>query len=233
MSSYDGPSFYKKNHPRVKSIRQKPQPQKKEKVSWPDKKNRYESEYKKKLPDRVQTRGDLKAEAIDHMKMPTDSAAKTKDNPIKRKQPINKKIDEERRRLAQNRFRSKAIPPSLQHLDGWKKGIPNPQLMAVMRERLAKDKDSYILLAKDVDASERELEAEKEAAQKSQTSAGATKNDFSEKDQEKAERVKKEIKAPLAKPGSGLHRSLSKIMAEEREILENGRTNLGSLFSKY
>ena len=49
--------------------------------------------------------------------------------------------------------------------------------------------------------------------------------------QEKAERVQEELNHNLLKPNTGLHRSLSKIIAEDQEALESGKNNLGSLFS--
>jgi hypothetical protein len=39
------------------------------------------------------------------------------------------------------------------------------------------------------------------------------------------------LKQTVVKPNAGLHRSLSKIIAEDQEALKNGKNHLGSLFS--
>ena len=54
---------------------------------------------------------------------------------------------------------------------------------------------------------------------------------YDESTKQKAQHVQKKLNHALTKPNTGLHRSLSKIIAEDQEELKNRKTNLGSLFS--
>jgi len=215
MKNYDGPSFYKKDHPKLKPIKRQ--------------KNRFEQAHKRNMPDQVRTREDLKKEAFDYMETPS----------IKPK-PENYS------------FRSKEIPKSLQYLEGWQKMKKNYQLIEAIEARLEKEKSSYLLfdgyLAEEestentAEGSEKQAEpikkepvqeerSRKDAVPKQKRRSEATKQ-TSTNAQKKAEQVKEKLTATAAKPTSGLHRSLSKIIAEDQEAMQNGKNNLNSLFSE-
>ena len=116
-------------------------------------------------------------------------------------------------------FRSKKIPESLQYLDGWKKTEWNQDLLVELEKRLSKKEEDYLLFAGEFEekkiAKDQKLSLDQETGQKSQ---------------EKIEKVQKKIKENLAKPATGLHRSLSRIIAEDQEALKNGKNKLDSLF---
>lgn len=219
MKNYDGPSFYKKDHPKLKPIKKQ--------------ENRFEQAHKRSMPDQVRTREDLKKEAFDYMETPS----------IKPK-PENYP------------FRSKEIPKSLQYLEGWQKTKKNQQLIDAIEARLAKEKTSYLLfdghLAEGEPTENEALEADKQAksvengAAKEDRVKAVKKADTKQKRhgreakqtatpesaQKKAEQVKEKLTSTAAKPTSGLHRSLSKIIADDQEAMQNGKNNLNSLFSE-
>lgn len=250
MSNYDGPSFYKKHHPKVESIRRNSAAKKQGKTSWVDQDDHYENRHKKSLPDRIRTRNDFEDDAEDYMKMPVDRNDSANEVDVvttgQRNKPLTRKIDDEKKRAERNRFRHKHIPTSLQKLGGWHKPAANLKLLEALRERLAKDADSYILFAAEDDDGfdsvktevqlakipDSEPEVKVEAKSKPQPQKKKVKSkDFSLKDKKKAERIKVDITSKLRRPGSGLHRSLSGIMAEDQQDYENGRHHLDSLFS--
>lgn len=211
MKNYDGPSFYKKDHPKLKSIKKQ--------------KNRFEQAHKRSMPNQVRTREDLKKEAFDYMETPS----------IKPK-PENYS------------FRSKEIPKSLQYLEGWQKTKKNHQLIEAIEARLEKEKSSYLLfdgylveeeLAENPAESEKKEFAKEERPAKEDQKAAAKQKIRSKETkqtatpaQKKAEQVKEKLTSTAAKPTSGLHRSLSKIIAEDQEAMQNGKNNLNSLFSE-
>lgn len=209
MSNYDGPSLYKKQHPKIQAIRQNEQ---------------YENKYKKTMPKRIQTRKDIEEDVVDYMKLPIEEKKPGVDEAAsKRKESLTQKIEEEKQRMANNRFRHKHIPPSLQTLDGWRKPTVNVKLLERLRERLAKDADSYILFATAEDAKQ-----EPKPPQNKKTEV----KDSSLKDRKNVKRVQEKMSTKLLKPASGLHRSLSGIMAEDQQDYKNGRRHLDSLFSE-
>lgn len=174
MGKYDGPSFYKKDHPKVK----------------PMKKDRFRNEYKQTMPKNVRTRDERHNEARNYMETPSSKATSQKYG-----------------------FRRKYIPTSLQNLEGWQQTKKNDELITAIEKRLAKEKDSYLLFA---DAMKEPLQPPK--AEKTKT-----------KKQKKHHRskVKRQTKV-----NAGLHRTLSKIIAEDDAAIKNGKNNLDSLFSE-
>ena len=230
MSKYDGPSYFKKNHPKIKPLKEKKEDPKKE--SWVDQDSYFKNDYKETMPKRVQTRTDLQEEAAEYMQTPS--------TPFKSSVPprqMTKKANEQT-----NRFRSKQIPKSLQHLEGWGTHSANQSRLEEVRKRLVKEKDTYLLfedrLAPEVTQALEDVAPQKKQAsrnnrknpQQKKTQKAETKN-INPRTQEKAERVQEELNHNLLKPNTGLHRSLSKIIAEDQEALESGKNNLGSLFS--
>lgn len=218
MKNYDGPSFYKKDHPKLKSIKKQ--------------KNRFEQAHKRSMPNQVRTREDLKNEAFDYMETPS----------IK---PKPEKYS----------FRSKEIPKSLQYLEGWQKTKKNHQLIEAIEARLEKEKSSYLLFdgyleeeesaeniaeeaEKPAESEKKEFAKEERPAKEDQKAAAKQKIRSKETKQtatpaqKKAEQVKEKLTSTAAKPTSGLHRSLSKIIAEDQEAMQNGKNNLNSLFSE-
>lgn len=123
-------------------------------------------------------------------------------------------------------FRRKYIPDSLQKLDGWKKTEWNQELLQELEQRLAKTSEEYLLFGSDstipadVQREAKELSAQPSAPIKTETSK-----------QEKIAEVHQQLKKDLNRPATGLHRSLSKIMAEDEEALKKGKNNLESLFT--
>ena len=203
MRNYDGPSFYKKDQPKLKPIRE-------------NKKNRFESNYQKTIPKQVQTRDELKKEAFDYMETPSVTS---------------KSADEQ--------FRRKGIPSNWQNLEGWQKTKKNQSLIDQIKAQLTKEKESYLLFAEYLDDdgdAESQTEQSKKRVDKQKRSKNTTtkqKKQPSEETQAKnqAERVKEKVTSPVTKPTSGLHRSLSKIIAEDQEAMQNGKNSLNSLFS--
>ena len=239
MSKYDGPSYFKKNHPKIKSLKEKEENA--QKSHWTKQDSYFKNDHKKTMPKHVQTRTDLQEEAAEYMQTPS--------TPFKSSVPprqMTKKANE-----TKSRFRSKQIPKSLQHLEGWKTNSANPGRLQEVRKRLAKDKASYLLfegylapvveqkLKEELDQPLEKVASPKKKTLRSKEIFNSPKD--SPKDetpkvnphtQEKAERVQEELNHNLLKPNTGLHRSLSKIIAEDQEAMESGKNNLGSLFSE-
>lgn len=250
MSGYDGPSYYKKNHPKIKPFKKaKAENEPKKKVSWADQDNYFKSDYEATIPDRVQTRTDLQKKAREYMRTPqTPSTQKSN--------TFNRKV-ERPKRDSEYRFRSKQIPRPLQQLDGWQTNSKNVELIAEVEKRLEKETHSYLLfeeyLVPEVAEALEEIEREEDEAheeivkqpdaalEKEQPKKTAPANEpknkpgekpkFDEKTKRKAERVQENLKQTVVKPNAGLHRSLGKIIAEDQEALKNGKNHLGSLFS--
>ncbi len=137
---------------------------------------------------------------------------------------LARKTIESPKRVERNEhfFRSKKIPASLQNLNGWKKTKWNQNLLAELEKRLLKEEEEYLLFAPEIDKKKK-----KEVKNKSIPSSNEEKN---MKSQEKISKVQTKMKKDLNKPATGLHRSLSKIIAEDQAALKNGKNNLDSLF---
>lgn len=137
---------------------------------------------------------------------------------------LAKKMIESPERVKRNEgfFRSKQIPPSLQNLNGWKKTEWNQNLLAELEKRLFKEEEEYLLFAPEFE--------ENNNQEIKQTSIPSASDEKRIKSQEKINKVQIKMKEDLNKPATGLHRSLSKIIAEDQEALKNGKNNLDSLF---
>lgn len=252
MSKYDGPSYFKKKHPKIQPLKQTKKNEKKaKKVSWADQDNYFKSDYKNNLPNRVQTRSDLQEKALDYMRTPSNQSNRNSRSSVGTNSPSRTNQTAATPKASTRPFRSKYIPKSLQNLEGWKTNDRNHTLIAEIKNRLVKETNTYLLfeeyLAPEVATALKAEEPEKlsmndEPAQieqptktSEQTQQPETKVDeklsFDERTKEKAERVQEELNHNLVKPNTGLHRSLSKIIAEDQEALKNGRNHLGSLFS--
>lgn len=243
MSKYDGPSYFKKNHPKIKPLKNsKKDAKENKKVSWADQDNYFKNDYEETIPEHIQTRTAIQEKALDYMQTPS-----TQFN--NRKKFVTNTPSKEK----SSRFRSKHIPASLQHLEGWKTNTHDHTLILEVKKRLAKETSTYLLfeenLAPEVAEAVKIEEQEKssiktdftkeaqineqkqslnDASQKKKTNE---KINFDQHTKEKAERVQEELNQTLLKPNTGLHRSLSKIIAEDQEALKSGKNNLGSLFS--
>lgn len=239
MSKYDGPSYFKKNNPKISPLNKKKKDTKKD--SWVDQDSYFKNDYKQSMPKRVPTRTDLQEEAAEYMQTPSTSY----NSSVPPRQMTKKANDQS------NRFRSKHIPKSLQHLKGWATNPTDQSLLEEVRKRLTKEKDSYLLFeerlapeikqAYDRRASSQSLVQETLENKKTLKNKKVSNQKIDSKmtkpvkldphTQEKAERVQEELNHNPLKPNTGLHRSLSKIIAEDQEALESGKNNLGSLFS--
>lgn len=189
--NYDGPSFYKKDQSKIKTIDQ--------------------DENKK---------SDVSKESTNYQKTPLN----------------NSKIES---RSEDHYFRNKHILKSSENLDSLRKAKRNKELIAELEERLSKEKEDYLLfseyLSEDSVVEKIEENSKEKLAQKpANKKIGIKKETNTEKinEKEKASLVPKEIKADLTKPNTGLHRTLSKIIAEDQEVLKNGKNQLDSLFSE-
>lgn len=211
MSKYDGPSYFKNDHPKIESIQGKPKEKKLPK---------YE------LPDSVRTREELQKEADRYMETPS---------------------------YMNRRFRSTQVPKSLSNLDGWKQKRRNDDLIEKIRQRLAKEDSDYLLfeefLKEEVEPSETETVTEPipEPFENPSNSVNLVREDlaklnFNKKpaaiNQEKAKKssrkkvvrsTKKNVPEKL-KPTTGLSRSLSNIIADDKKAMEHWNSNLDSLF---
>lgn len=112
---------------------------------------------------------------------------------------------EKESRFRSRYFRSKHIPQSLQNLEGWKKEKGNTELLAELEGRLKKEKADYLLFSAYLSE---EIEAEELA------------NQQQAQEKEKIKLVKKKAKPDLKKPNTGLHRSLSKIITEDKNNIK-------------
>ena len=157
-------------------------------------------------------------------KRPTEIKRQADDHLTPPPSQLTRKTIESPRRVQRNEhfFRRRKIPPSLQNLNGWKKTEWNQNLLAELENRLLKEEEEYLLFAPEI-----EEEEKKEVKETSVSSSNDVKNG---KSQEKINKVQTKMKEDLNKPATGLHRSLSKIIAEDQEALKNGKNNLDSLF---
>lgn len=253
MNKYDGPSFFRKNNPKIESIKQNPKKKTADKKeSWLDKENYFESIYEENLPKNIKTRADLQKEAADYIKTPPAHLNKKEFEAQREpeKAPVKpRRSTQKRPTVNRSGFQKKHVPASLQKLDGWKSRVRNVELLDTLEERLQKDEDSYLLFADNLadEVKEEEKKPKPKQKQKNQSeqnkktkrailypknSEAELKEKLAPTPEEKAERVQEDIKKDIRKSPSGLNRSLSRIIAEDQEAIENGKNNLGSLFSE-
>lgn len=196
MGNYDGPSFYKENHPRIKPIKND-QPSKRKNIKYT-------------LPKNVRTQDDLKDEARELMNTPS--------------QPVPNDPPPER-----YPFKSKYIPDSLQHLGGWKQPPQiDQELLNEIAARLDKEEHTCLLFADRLsDEMTQKLET-MESEERHREKAAEEREQQESAVQEKVVQVK-EVQKEVMKPSTGLHRSLSNIIAEEQKGIDNSKLN--SLFT--
>lgn len=188
MKNYDGPSFYKKDHPKVTPIHKKREPEKNPKYN---------------LPKSVRTRGEMHEEARGYMETPsTKKTAEPKPS-----------------------FRRTHTPTSLTQLEGWRNTKKNHSLLAELEARLHKADDTYLLFEEYMDQPEPAPTPTNEKRPQPKPKPKA-------KNEAKAKRVQKAIKKKALKPSTGLHRSLSNIIAEDEEAMKQRNKNLNSLFTE-
>lgn len=230
MSKYDGPSYFKKSHPKIKSINEtKDDSNENKKVSWTDQDDYFKTPYEETIPDSFQKRTAIQQKAVDYMQAPTAQSSN--------KVVETKKTQSESSEFSYEppyRFRNKYIPASLQHLDGWKNNNKNYTLIAEVEKRLEKETNAYLLfeeyLAPEIKEALEANEQPKQRPQKKAVKKKRSKN-YDPQTMKKVERVKEDLESSIQKPNTGLHRSLSGIIAEDQEFLNNRKSKLGSLFS--
>lgn len=135
--------------------------------------------------------------------------------------PVEKKSEN-------HHFRSKYIPKSLQNLDGWKRTEWKQDLLVELEERLFKQSDDYLLFTNDSQIDENEAKQKNNLVN---NQSDIQKEKKSTSAQNKIASAHRELKKDLTKPTTGLHRSLSNIIAEDEEALKSGKNNLESLFT--
>lgn len=217
MSKYDGPSYLNNDEPKFRPIKEDP---KDNKVA------KYE------LPRSVKTREDLQKEADRYMETPS---------------------------YMNRRFRSTQVPRSLQKLDGWKLKRRNEALIETIRQRLAKDSSDYLLFEEfmveevevEVDSkpiSDSKSVSDPKPVEETKDHVNLVRKDLAKLNlnqqtpaipNEKAKNAlrkkvvrSKQTKGPKKiKPNTGLKRSLSNIIADDKKAMEHWNSNLDSLFS--
>lgn len=217
MSRYDGPSYLNNDEPKFRSIKEDP---KDNKVA------KYE------LPRSVKTREDLQKEADRYMETPS---------------------------YMNRRFRRTQVPRSLQKLDGWKLKRRNEALIETIRQRLAKDSSDYLLFEEfmveevevEVDSkpiSDSKSVSDPKPVEETKDHVNLVRKDLAKLNlnqqtpaipNEKAKNAlrkkvvrSKQTKGPKKiKPNTGLKRSLSNIIADDKKAMEHWNSNLDSLFS--
>lgn len=230
MSKYDGPSYFKKSHPKIKSINEiKDDSNENKKVSWADKEDYFKTPYEETIPDSFQKRTAIQQKAVDYMQAPTAQSSNKVVEP-KDAESTSEEFSYER----PYRFRNKYIPASLQHLDGWKNNNKNHTLITEIETRLEKETHAYLLFEEYLAPEIKEvLEASEQPKQQPQKKENAKKKrkKYDPQTMKKAERVKEDLESNIQKQNTGLHRSLSGIIAEDQEFLNNRKSKLDSLFS--
>lgn len=217
MSKYDGPSYLNNDEPKFRPIKEDP---KDNKVA------KYE------LPRSVKTREDLQKEADRYMETPS---------------------------YMNRRFRRTQVPQSLQKLDGWKLKRRNEALIETIRQRLAKDSSDYLLFEEfmveevevEVDSkpiSDSKSVSDPKPVEETKDHVNLVRKDLAKLNlnqqtpaipNEKAKNAlrkkvvrSKQTKGPKKiKPNTGLKRSLSNIIADDKKAMEHWNSNLDSLFS--
>ena len=217
MSRYDGPSYLNNDEPKFRPIKEDP---KDNKVA------KYE------LPRSVKTREDLQKEADRYMETPS---------------------------YMNRRFRRTQVPRSLQKLDGWKLKRRNEALIETIRQRLAKDSSDYLLFEEfmveevEVEVNSKPISDSKSVSdpkpvEETKDHVNLVRKDLAKLNlnqqtpaipNEKAKNAlrkkvvrSKQTKGPKKiKPNTGLKRSLSNIIADDKKAMEHWNSNLDSLFS--
>lgn len=154
---------------------------------------------------------------------------------LKKEQKRRNRLNEEFKRKQQQRkttrpenyyFRSTQIPKSLQNREGWQKERWNQELMDKLQERLKKESDSYLLFSDyliEEESAEKPVEKKVEKSEKTSAEALRIKQMVAEIENtlDTAALVQKEMKPDFKKPNTGLHRTLSNIVAEDQTKLDH------------
>lgn len=186
--SYDGPSFYKKR----------------ENNQWEESKQEIVTP-RDRLKEEEKRRSQLNKEFIKNQEKRNES------------------------RPANYYFRSTQVPKSLQNREGWKKDTWNQSLIRELQKRLQKEPTDYLLFSDNLDEA---VSVEDRAKNKEKRVDETLKEESAEKSAEAmrikqmvaeiestldtAALVQKEIKPDLTKPNTGLHRTLSNIIAKDQ-----------------
>lgn len=117
-------------------------------------------------------------------------------------------------------FRNRRVPDSLQNLAGWRKVESEKDLISKLEKRLAKNDKDFLLLEDKVKDNLDEIDMAQDYKKK-----------IEEKKLENTHHAFKKNVIKASKTTTGLHRSLSKIIAEDEEAMKNRKSNLGSLFA--
>lgn len=167
------------------------------------------------LPKNVRTRNDLKDEAREHMKTRKTPSTSIPHDPPPERFP----------------FKNKHIPTSLQQRNGWQQQNTNTGLYTAIQARLEKTQDSYLLFEEHLSGEMKTKVAVEEVPRDTHTVEKKQVLDVPVV-QEKVAEIKKNVTKTLLKPGAGLHRSLSNIMAEEQLGIQKSKQKLNSLFTE-
>ena len=117
-------------------------------------------------------------------------------------------------------FRNRRIPDSLQNLAGWRKVDSEKELISNLEKRLDKDESDFLLLEGKIKDKLDEIDMGHDYRKK-----------IEEKKLKNTHHAFKENVIKASKTTTGLHRSLSKIIAEDEEAMKNRKSNLGGLFT--
>ena len=117
-------------------------------------------------------------------------------------------------------FRSTQIPKSLQNRDGWKEETWNQELIMELQKRLKKEPEDFLLFADHLveEVEVETIESSKKKKDETSVEAMRIKKMVAEIENtlDTAALVQKEIKPNLKKPNTGLHRTLSNIITDDK-----------------
>lgn len=168
---------------------------------------------KYELPKNIRTQDDLKDEARQHMTNRKTPSYSVPQDPPPERFP----------------FKNKHIPSSLQKLDGWRQPDSNKSLYTLLQERLEKDEASYLLFEEHLSDEMKTKFEDEQPKREAMAEKSARPKDVV---QEQVAEIHKEVATNVTKPGTGLHRSLSNIMAEEQLGIQKSKHKLNSLFDE-
>lgn len=122
-------------------------------------------------------------------------------------------------------FRSTQLPKSLQSRDGWKEERWDQEVMNKLQKRLEKEPEDFLLFADHLveEVEDETTESNKKKIEETSAEAMQIKKMVEEIENtlDTAALVQKEIKPDFKKPNTGLHRTLSNIIAEDKDGFKN------------
>lgn len=187
MTNYDGPSYYKKDHPKAEKLNKAVK----------------EGQSNYSLPKTVRTPQEMREEARDYMKTPSKQMPS---DPPPERFP----------------FKPTRTPSSLQKLDGWDRQHVDVEQYIEVHTRLQKKTETYLLFADHLsDEMKEKIEKKKEKASPTPIV-----------EEGKVTLVREGLADNILKPGSGLHRSLSNIIADEQKTIHKNKDGLEKLFNQ-